>query len=60
MAIIKEYYKTRKDGVMLFKTYSTNGFKIRKIGTDEIYDQAIDIALNKHIYEETSEKIEEK
>lgn len=60
MAIIKEYYKTRKDGVMLFKTYSTNSFKIRKIGTDEIYDQAIDIAPNKHIYEETSEKIEEK
>lgn len=32
--IIKEFYKTRKDGVNLYRTYSDNGFKIQKVGTE--------------------------
>lgn len=51
--IVKEFYKKRKDGVNLYLTYSTEGFKIRKIGTDEIYDEAIDVEGAHYTYEET-------
>ena len=58
MAIIKEFYSTREDGVNLYRTYSDEDFKIKKIGTDEIYDEAIDIETSNYEYEETTEKIE--
>ena len=45
------------NGRELTETYSDSGFKIRKIGTDEIYDKAIDIP-NRYEYEETTELIE--
>lgn len=51
--IVKEFYITRTDGVNLYRTYSTEGLKIRKIGTNEIYDEAIDIANASYVYEET-------
>ena len=57
--IIKEFYKTRTDGVNLYKTYSDEQLKIKKIGTDEIYDEAIDVETAPYEYEETEEKIEE-
>lgn len=57
--IIVNYYKTRNDGVDLYRTYSDLGLKIHKIGTDEIYDEAIDVAGAPFFYEETEEKIEE-
>lgn len=47
------------NGHSFVKTYSTNGFKIRKIGTDEIYDEAIDIENAGFVYEETTCKISE-
>lgn len=34
------------------------GFKIHKVGTDEIYDEAIDVENAPFVYEETTEKIE--
>jgi hypothetical protein len=34
------------------------GFKIRKIGTDEVYDEAIDVDNALFVYEETDEPIE--
>lgn len=37
----------------LVKTYSDKGLKIRKIGTDEIYDEAIDPKKFNREYEET-------
>ena len=40
--IIKEEYKTREDGVILYHTYSDTDHKIRKVGTDEVYGSAID------------------
>ena len=58
MSIVIEYYKTRKDGVSLYRTYSDEQFKIHKIGTDEIYDEAIDVENAPYEYEETPEKIE--
>lgn len=51
--IIKEFYNTRTDGVNLYRTYSDKGFQIHKIGTDEIYDEAIDIENTLYQYEET-------
>ena len=58
MAIIKEFYKTREDGVKLYKTYSDESFMIRKVGTEEIYEEAIDVENAAYEYEETTELIE--
>ena len=59
MAIIKEYYSTREDGVDLYRTYSDKGCKIKKVGTEEVYDEAIDIEESNYEYEETDEKVTE-
>lgn len=40
--IVKEEYRTREDGVILYHTYSDTDHKIRKVGTDEVYGSAID------------------
>ena len=42
----------------LIRTYSDAGFKIRKNGTDEIYDEAIDPAGSGRTYTETDEPVE--
>lgn len=51
MAIITEYYKTREDGVVLNRTYSTNGVMIERDG--ELYEEAIDPAELNRQYTET-------
>lgn len=56
--IIKEFYRTRKDGVNLYRTYSNENWKIHKINTDEIYDEAIDVENAPYTYEETDIPIE--
>ena len=56
--IIKECYSTKEDGVKLYKTYSDNGFKIKKVGTNEVYDEAIDVESATFEYEETEEKVQ--
>lgn len=58
MAIVKELYKTKKDGVKLYKTYSDEGYMIKKVGTDELYEEAIDVESSTYEYEETTELIE--
>lgn len=58
MAIVKELYKTREDGVKLYRTYSDNNYKIKKVGTEEIYDEAIDVENVSYEYEETIEPTE--
>jgi hypothetical protein len=58
MSIVREYYKTRKDGVSLYRTYSDEQFMIHKIGTEEYYAEAIDVENAPFEYEETTEKIE--
>lgn len=57
MAIVKEFYMTRKDGVNLYKTYSDNNKLIHKIGTNEEYDVAIDVENAPFVYEETDKDI---
>ena len=56
--IIKEFYRERKDGVKLYRTYSDEDFIIRKVGTEELYSEAIDVENAPYTYEETEEKIE--
>ena len=51
--IHKEFYITRSDGVNLFRNYSDKGVQMRKVGTDEYYDEAIDIEGAPYEYEET-------
>ena len=55
--IKREFYKTRKDGVNLYKTYSDEGYRIKQIETGNIYDEAIDVETANYTYEETDEKI---
>lgn len=54
--IVKEDY-IRKDGVVLIRTYSNEKKYIRKVGTEEIYSEAIDV--REYEYVETDRDIEE-
>ena len=58
--IVREFYKTRADGVNLYRTYSDVNFVIHKIDTEEYYSEAIDIDGAPYTYEETDELIERK
>lgn len=51
--LIREYYRTREDGVILWRTYSDDLKKIRQIDTDTLYDEAVDVDGSTHTYEET-------
>lgn len=57
--IKRELYKTRTDGVNLYKTYSDEGYRIKQIETSNVYDEAIDIEDAPYTYEETDMLIEE-
>ena len=56
--IVKDYYMTRVDGVRLYRTYSDKNLFIRKVGTDEVYSEAIDIEGKDYEYEETDDVID--
>ena len=56
--IIREFYMTRKDGINLYKTSSDKNVYIIKQGTNEKYDESIDIENADYIYEETEEIID--
>lgn len=56
--LVKEFYRTRNDGVNLYRTYSDANRLIRKLGTDEIYSEAIDVENSGFEYEETDVEIE--
>ena len=52
-----EYFKTRNDGVKLFRTYSDNNKKlIRNDGV--VYDEAVDVEGIGYTYTESEEDIE--
>ena len=57
--IVREFYKTRQDGVNLFRTFSTENKYIKKVGTSEGYSEAIDIEGAPYEYEETDKEIEQ-
>lgn len=56
--IKRELYKTRKDEVNLYRTYSDEGFRIKQVETGLVYDEAIDIENAPYTYEETSDKVD--
>lgn len=56
--IVKEEYRTREDGVRLYRTYSDIGNYIRQVETGAIYAEAIDVEDALFTYEETEDKIE--
>lgn len=56
--IERVYHSTRADGVKLYKTYSTDNYKIRQVQTGHIYDSAIDVENAPFTYEETNERAE--
>lgn len=58
--IVKEFHRTRADGVNLYRTYSDQSLKIQKVGTNEIYNQAIDVEGAPFTYVETDQQIERK
>lgn len=60
MAIIKEFHRTRDDGVNLIKTASDSNMLIRKIGTNEVYTSAVDVEGAPFEYEETDMPIPER
>ena len=59
MAVIKEFYRTRYDGVNLYRNYSDDKLYIKKVGTNEIYAEAIDVEDAPYIYVETAQPIED-
>ena len=62
-----EYFKTRNDGVILVKTYSTENKYIKQLETNLEYDIAIDVGevelgiykSKNYTYEETNNEIKE-
>lgn len=57
--IVREFYRTREeDGVNLYRTYSDEGKDIRKVGTDEVYAEAIDVEGAPYTYEEIDTPID--
>lgn len=57
--IVKEFFRTRRDGVNLYRTYSDAGLLIRKVGTEEVYEEAIDVENAPYVYEEYAEPTED-
>lgn len=55
--IVKEFYKTRYDGVKLYRTYSNENVYIKQVETGNIYADAIDVENAEFTYVETDEKI---
>lgn len=53
----KEFYKTREDGVNLYRSYSDEGFYIVQDQTGIKYADAIDIEGAPYTYTETDEPI---
>lgn len=55
--IVREHYKTRTDGVELYRTYSDAGYLIRQAETGAEYDEAIDVAGTPYTYTETDKLV---
>ena len=55
--IVREFFRTREDGVNLYRTFSDAGFTIiRNDGVE--YDEAIDVENAPYTYTESGNKVE--
>ena len=57
--IVTEFYRIREDEERLVRTFSDNNLYIQKVGTQEIYLEAIDLESKDYEYIETDKEIEE-
>lgn len=57
MAIITEHYRTREDGVNLYRTYSNADLFIVQNETGIEYSEAIDVECAPYTYSETDKLI---
>ena len=57
--IVREFYKTRQDGVNLYRTYSDSNKYILQVETGIKYGEAIDVENANYTYTESDESIEE-
>ena len=55
--LVREYYRTREDGVRLFRTYSDINHYIYQVETGAIYEEAVDVESANYTYEETDDII---
>ena len=53
-----EYFRTRSDGVNLFRTYSDEGFTLIQNETGIEYSEAVDVENAPYTYTETDKPIE--
>lgn len=56
--LIKEFHRTRKDGVNLYRNYSDAGMMILQNETGTEYAEAIDVENAPYTYTETDKPIE--
>ena len=56
--IVREFYKTREDGVNLFLTYSDEGKMIVQNETGIEYAEAIDVENAPYTYSESTNNVE--
>ena len=56
--IVKRFYKTRSDGVSLYRTFSDEQKMILQNETGVTYAEAIDVEDSPYTYTETDEPIE--
>lgn len=52
------FFKTREDGVNLYRIYSDQNVKIKKVGTDIAQNQAFVVEGSPSVYVETDKPVE--
>lgn len=57
--IVREEYKTRSDGVKLYRTYSDEGRMLIQNETGVTYAEAIDVETAPYTYTESDEELPE-
>lgn len=58
MAIVTELFRTRNDGVNLYRTYSDEDKQILQVETGIVYDEAIDVEGAPYTYVEYEEPVD--
>ena len=57
--VVKEFYREREDGVILYRTHSDAGVYILQNETGVEYSEAVDVEGAPYTYTETDKPIEE-
>lgn len=55
--IVREFYRTRTDGVNLYRTYSDEGRMLIQVETGATYTEAIDVENAPYTYVESDEEL---